>query len=478
MKERWRRFLVFAIVVLVFSINLFLLGKNSTKADRLNYISSWKELTAGDLVDVVRTEGVVAPSERQPIFIDSNVTFKEFLVDKGDKVENGTPLFEYGTEDLDGQIALLDAEIKRLEKEKKSIEVFVRDLERKKTSLPGNRVNTRSVFAGDSEIEAVIDAVSSIETARQARELREIDQSIAEKKLELEKVDFEIDMYEEQRSVVESGRSGLTMLSPYEGIVEDISYELNNPVITIVSDDLFVEGTLSEKEVREVEEGMRVDIHSDLLEDSLAGQVGMVSELPAERAAVERTSLYPFTVVLGEEDVVLGENDADLYDENTVSEDNDAVLMNEDEDIDEEDAVLNDVDEDIDEKDTVLNKGDSTLYAGYHVHADIVVDEALNVPVVRSNHILNKDERSYLWILNREGLVEKRVVELGLQVEQREEIKTGAELGELYATHPNEIDVPGPFITPYKGGKFILNEWEKASFRKKLKYVLVGVLQR
>ncbi|MBS4200662.1 hypothetical protein KHA93_13570 [Bacillus sp. FJAT-49732] len=409
------------IVILIVSVNLVLLEKNGSKAERLNFISNWKVLATGDLVETFRTEGVVAPSERNPVFVDPNVTFKGFLVEKGDEVENGTPLFEYATDDLDEQIALLDAEITRLEKEKKSIETFMSDIEKTKRSLPGNRLNPKPVLE-DPELEAVVEAVTRIESSGQAREIRTIDQSISEKELELEKVELEIEKYEKQRDVVKSGRKGLTMLSPYEGTVEEISFELNNPVMTIVSEDLLIEGRLGEKVVSVVEEGMRVDVHSNLLEESLSGEVGTVSELPVEKPDVKLESFYPFTVVLEEED--------------------------------------------------------NNLYAGYHVHADIVVDEALDVPVVRSESVLDKRKTSYLWILNRKGMVEKREVDLGLHVGNRIEVISGAEPGEVYVKLQKEIDQAGPFITPLKGGKHIFDEWEKTSFRKKLKYVLVGILQR
>ncbi|MBW8350294.1 efflux RND transporter periplasmic adaptor subunit [Bacillus sp. IITD106] len=426
MKVRWRRIVVAGVAVLILTVNLVLLEKNGSKAERLNYISSWKELTAGDLVKTLMKEGVVAPSERHPVFVDQNLPVKEFLVKKGEKVEHGSPLFEYETFDLDAQIALLDSEITRLEAEKKSIETFVSDLEKTKSSLGRERSYVKPVYGEDDESNTVSETIANVESARQSREQtaegRRIDQSIAEKELDLEKVDSEIEMYEEQRDAVENGRSGLTVLSAYDGIVEDISFELNNPVITIVSEDLFVEGRLSESEVADVEEGMRVDVHSDLFKGKLTGEVATVDELPAEKPALERASLYPFTAVFGAED--------------------------------------------------------ADLYSGYHVQTDIVLDEALDVPVVRSESVLVSKKKSYLWVLNRKGMVEKRKVNLGLQVGNREEVKSGVELGEIFARHPKEVDRAGKFITPFKGSKHLLEQWEKDSFRKKLKSILVGVLQR
>ncbi|MBS4195810.1 efflux RND transporter periplasmic adaptor subunit [Lederbergia citri] len=426
MKVYRRRLVVVGIIVLVLAFNLVLLVKNGSKAERLNYISNWKELTAGDLVKTLQKEGVVAPSERYPVFVDPNLPVKEFLVKKGDKVEKGTPLFEYETFDLDAQIALLDAEITRLKSEKASIKSFVSDLKKTKSSLARDRSYVRPVFGGDADSDAVSETIANAEVARQSREqaaeTRSIEQSIAEKELDLKKVDLEIEMYEEQRDAVENGRSGLTVLSAYDGIVEDISFELNNPVITIVSENLFVEGRLSESEVADVEEGMRVDVHSHLFKGKLIGEVATVDELPAEQPALERASLYPFTAVFDAADV--------------------------------------------------------HLYAGYHVQTDIVLDEALDVPVVRSESVLVKGENSYLWVLNREGMVEKRKMNMGLQLGNREEVKSGVALGEIYAKHPKEVDRAGKFITPFKSDKHLLAQWEKDSFRKKLKNVLVGILQR
>ncbi|MCR2821408.1 efflux RND transporter periplasmic adaptor subunit [Lederbergia panacisoli] len=469
LKASWHQVLVVLVIILVLAVNLVLLEKKGSKVERLNFISSWEEVKAGDLVKTLRTEGVVAPSERHPVFVDPNVTFKEFLVEKGERVENGTPLFEYATEDLDEQIALLDAEIARLEKEKKSIETFVSDMERTKSALPRQRSNVQPVFGGDPESDAVSETMVKVEAARQVREdaaeIRAVDRLVSERELDLEKVDLEIQKYEEQRDLVESGRSGLTILSSVDGIVEDISFELNNPVITIVSEDLFVEGQLNEQEVATVEEGMRVDVHSDLFVGELTGEIGSVSELPLEQATVERASFYPFNVILDVDEAV--DEDDDVGEDDDGEEVDDGVGENVDDDVD--DDISENADVDVDEN------ADVELYAGYHVLADIVLDEALEVPVVQRESIRG---HSYLWVLGRSGIVEKRKVELGLQVGKQAEILGGAELGELFVVQENEIDHAAPFITPFKGNKSIFNQWESESFRRKLKYVLVGILQR
>ncbi|MBS4218946.1 hypothetical protein KHA96_11530 [Bacillus sp. FJAT-49711] len=451
LKANWRRLLIAVAVILLLTVNFVLLEKKGSKVERLNFISSWKELKTEDIVKNLRTKGVIAPSERHPVFIDPNVTFKEFLVEKGDKVENGTPLFEYATDRLDEQITLLDAHIERLEKEKKSIETLVSDMERTKTAIPRGRSNVRPVYSGDDKADAVSETIVNVDAARQTREeaaeMRRMDQSIADKKLDLEKVESEIQMYEDQRDAVESGRSGLTILSSVDGIIEDISFELNNPVITIVSEDLFVEGRLTESEVAEVVEGMRVDVHSDLFKGKISGEIGTVDELPEEKADLERASQYPFTVVLDGDGA---EVEAEVDDE--AGEEVDA---EENEEVDVESVEV--------------------LYAGYHVQTDIVVDEVLDVPVVQQKSLRGN---SYLWVLGRDGLVEKREVGLGLQVGERNEIIDGVELGEIYVTHAKEVDSAGSFITPFKGNKSIFDQWEKESFRRKLKYVLVGILQR
>lgn len=417
-RKQVRLLSVIAAVIFI-GINIFLIEKNNSKAERLNYVSEWRQITAGNLVESFPAEGIIVPSEEHPIFIDKNTEFSQFLVEKGDIVESGTPLFEYASDNLDQQIALLDAEVARLTASMNSIETYINDLVSMKYSLPAS-VGASSYYA-DTEESAAIEAWLEQNNAASIRELSlSLDQAVAEKELEKEKVEQDIEKYEDQRTAIESGRSGLTVLSPYAGVVENISLELDNPVITIVTDTPVLEGRLSEGQIAKVEEGMRADITSDGFDGHIIGEIIEVEDLPIDKPNIDKPSLYRFTANLGDHD--------------------------------------------------------KELYVGYHVQADIITAEAIGVPVVREKSTFKKD--TYIWILNDEGIAEKRKIKPGLKVGKRVELKNGAEIGEFYVLDKDEVTSVGPFVTPFKLSKLEKSAWTRTSSRKMLKYILIGVLQR
>ncbi|MFK4998751.1 hypothetical protein ACI2OX_19890 [Bacillus sp. N9] len=125
---------------------------------------------------------------------------------------------------MDKQLALLDAEITRLEDEVQSIEAFIKELEELQYSLPtlytDNSFSETDLELFAQEYVEQLDAIS-------IRELElSLEQRMAEMNLEKDRVELEIASYTDQRQTIEDGQSGLTIISPYEGIVETMSHEL------------------------------------------------------------------------------------------------------------------------------------------------------------------------------------------------------------------------------------------------------------
>lgn len=405
--------LVIASLLLV-GINILLLVNEDSKLKPLNYLTDWIQLKTGNLEQLLPVQGVVVPSDHFPIFLDHNAPFKEFLVKEGDAVEVGTPLFKYESDRLQEQVQLLDSEISRLEAQKKNIDEYLSELQGMKNGLP--KVDIRD-WGKLSDVEK---AVLSMEAASIQERSFMIEQSIAEKELEKANVDEEIRQYEDQRTLIESGMEGLTILSSQAGIVDSINLGLDNPVIMIASEESVLEGHLTEKQVREVEEGMNVKVSAPWLDSELDGEISNVEERPIEKAALDRASLYRFVAGLDSEEFLIGD----------------------------------------------------------HVDAEIVTAQAENAIIAHENNIHKQGEAAHLWAINRNGGLEKRNVTLGLQVGKKYEIASGADLDEYYVHQAEAVKKPGPFITPFKWDKGIITIWKEASFRKILKYILVGVLQR
>ncbi|MEC2323191.1 efflux RND transporter periplasmic adaptor subunit [Lederbergia lenta] len=414
MNRRWMWFLGTTSFIVIIGLNIFLMEKENSKVDRLNYVVDWKRVTAGDVVETTATEGVIVPMERHPIFIDPHTEFSEFFVKKGDQVDKGTPLFAYASDNLEQQIALLDAEISSLLTSKDHINAFIQNLEGMKYALP---LPVSSSYFGDEQVDV---ARQAHEEAMSMRVLSvSIDQAIAEKELEKDKVDQDIKKYEDQRRAIENGRSGLTVLSSHAGIVEDISFALDNPVITIISETTVMEGKVSEEQMKVVQEGMKANITSSLFNGRINGEIHHLERLPIDQPHIDKDSAYRFLVDLGDHE--------------------------------------------------------KELNIGYHVEAEIVTAEARDVPVVETESIQGNQ---YMWMLNDRGMTEKRPIEPGLKVKKRHEVKNGVSLGEFYVLDQREVDYEARFITPFKMNKLTKTTWKEASTRKIIKYMLIGLLQR
>ncbi|MEK3888474.1 efflux RND transporter periplasmic adaptor subunit [Bacillus sp. FSL K6-3431] len=418
MKRRWMRALGTTSIIVFIGLNIFFIEKENSRADRLNFVSNWTRVVAGDVIETTPVEGVITPAEKHPIFIDPHTEFSRFLVEKGARVESGTPLFEYASDNLEQQKTLLDTEISSLIASKNSIDAFIRSLEGIKYALPSPV--TRSFFTAEEATDA---ASRADQEAISTRVLSvSIDQAIAEKELEKDKIDLDIKKYEDQRQTIESGRSGLTVLSSHAGIVEDISFALDNPVITIVSDTSVMEGRMTEEQMQVVEEGMKADITSNLFTGKIIGEINKLETLPIDRPEIDKESLYRFTAELGEHD--------------------------------------------------------EKLNIGYHVDAKIITAEAIDVPVFDKKSTFKDGEIMHVWMLNDQGFAEMRVINPGLKVGKRLEVKSGVKLEDFYVLDQQEVHSQAPFITPFKVNKLKKTAWSETRFKKILKYVLIGVLQR
>ncbi|MCJ7840620.1 efflux RND transporter periplasmic adaptor subunit [Lederbergia sp. NSJ-179] len=411
-----RKSLLLIVLVLFIGFNIFLMEKDGSKIKHVVHLSDWKTLVTGNLEKTLQTEGVVVPAEKHPVFIDLQASFKNFLVKKGEVVEIGTPLFEYESSDQEEQTALLEAEITRLEAEKKHVMTYMEELVKMKSNIHPVSSSNRADDAKDNRTADSVEAAS-------IRELSlSIDQAIAEKELVQKNIEESIRQYETQRESIQEGIKGLTIFSPFEGKVESLSFELENPVITIISENPIVEGFLSEKQVEKVEPDMPVKLYSSQSKAAIPGKIDIIEDLPSEEASLDRDSFYRFTVKPESED--------------------------------------------------------EKWRIGHHLQTEVILAEAKKVPVVAKKSVEKKEGQAFLWVLTENGIVEKRMIQQGLLVHNRQEIKSGIEIGEYYVPDPKEVSRTSPFITSFQWDKQIVHTWKKASSRKIVKYLLIGMFQK
>jgi HlyD family secretion protein len=226
---------------------------------------------------------------------------------------------------------------------------------------------------------------------------------------EIQKYDDILQSYSNKEQV---GKNGDVM-----GIVKDINYDLKNPIMTIISDKPKVEGTFAEDDLRKVKEGMEVKVTSNLFKDKIDGTLTKIAKYPAKTPSEEKESRFPFEVE--------------------------------------------------------LNEGEYEVFHGTHVDVSIVTDQVLDATTVSKESVLRKSKNSsYLYVLNSDGLIEKRKINSGLSLNGRIEIQKGIKKDDIIVQNANSVKKAGkPFFTPLKIEHLSRKSFSKESALYILKYI-------
>lgn len=290
MKRISSRQIIIASVIASFlflSINIFLIVKEDSKANRIAYINNWDQSENQDIIESYKKEAIVESIDEQPIYFDENQgKFNQFLVKEGDEVTVGSALYEYQAEDVYAEEARLVAEMDRLEQQIDAVDDHIDELEAYKKTI--------TITEEDSTAE---------KTA-----YYNLDSQIYEKNLEAETLENELNMLENQLQFLEEQPSNVTVQSSFSGVVKEVNTSLTSPLMIISSDQVKINGELVLKERKQTEIGMRTVVSSSYLDKPLDGSISHLSQLPKRDADVDSESIYTFDAVLDEvqEDLLIG----------------------------------------------------------------------------------------------------------------------------------------------------------------------------
>lgn len=416
--NKWFRILL-AIGLTAFLIaNLALISKENSKVSRINHITDWSKLRLTDIVKSMPVNGIIAQAETYDVMASEDETIEELLINEGDSIEEGTPLLLYRSDKLDRQTALLDAEIKSLQSKRNSVRSLISQLESLTPPVSPTSSNI-DFYYNDDDYDRWYFPYTS-DDFNEDEWKQSIDKEIAEQTLEMEKIEADIKKLEDQKDYLQIDKDSLLITSPIAGIVKEINPD-SKKVITIVSDEKILKGELQEDQLPQVDEGMKVNILSHLFEGRLIGEVDQISKLPVDNPDHQKKSMYPFTVVFDEED--------------------------------------------------------KDIHIGYHVTADIILEEERAVPAVLGKSIRDKNDKSYIWVLNESGVAEKRKITKGLKGGNLYAVTKGVKAGEFYVTDHLDAVKQAPFITPLDIYKLNRSFAKEISRKKAIKYFFIGVLQ-
>ncbi|PRX70914.1 HlyD family secretion protein [Bacillus sp. V-88] len=253
----------------------------------------------------------------------------------------------------------------------------------------------------------------------------ELKKEIAAKELEVERNESQIDNLERQISDIDSYETTLTFQSSVDGTIKNLSHKLDNPLITIASESTIVTTDLTEEEIVTVKENMSATVQSDVEKASLEGIVTKVSTLPKNDPHLQTDSMYPVEVKIQDDK--------------------------------------------------------NNLLPGHHVFLSIIT-EKINGSIVLPVTAIDKDgSGKFVWLLTKNGTVEKRKVKTGLEVNGQQQIISGVKDGEYYIVYPDEITAlkhGNPFITGIDWNRINVNGLKKLDRATVLENLLVGILER
>lgn len=415
MKKKWKITLISLLTVAFIGGNLFLLFKESSKADRVTYIKEWTRVQKDDVTETFQTKGIVQPETEHGVYYDEQQgPFSSFLVKEGDTVSAGSALFTYSSKELEDEKADVEAEITQIQGELDSINEEIAEL--KKLDTPSSNIGNSSTAGNkDLKIEVNVDVTNGVKT--------DVEKAILEAEREASKLEAKLAKYESQLSRISDKISETTVNSEVEGQVVAINKDMQNPIITIASNTLAVEGELTESQMKKVAVDQQVKMYSSLHKQGYEGNIQQIVSYPKGNPSVDKETKYPFMV---------GISDAD-----------------------------------------------EQLLPGAKLSMKIIVNEVKDVPIVPTKSTFKTGKKMYVYQLNEKGFVEKMKITPGLSFAGNQEVIKGVKEGNLIAVQPKKIQTNNSaFITPMTTTKIQKYNIKQLSKKQIAKYLLMGVFEK
>ncbi|MBT2601278.1 MULTISPECIES: efflux RND transporter periplasmic adaptor subunit [Oceanobacillus] len=294
MRKYKKHILWFSITVFVVVNFVLVLFDKEEKIDRVSFVHSWTNSHEADLVEMLYKPGVIDVAGEEHIYFDTTSgVFQEFMVQEGDMVTSGEPLFSYEVQSYYETEVNLNQQVSQVEGELAAIQSAITQMEM--FQIPEGATGTPSdVTLNEEELE-----IKFPQNTVEAELLRQ--QYLIEKENELSQKTAELQSLEAQLMELQSSGNVITVNSPFDGRISEIKDSLEDPVITIQDTTLQVDGEFTEEERTKVEAGLATQMEINELPIALEGTINEVSDHPKE-VGLESASVYPFSVSIAEED--------------------------------------------------------------------------------------------------------------------------------------------------------------------------------
>ncbi|CAH0315310.1 efflux RND transporter periplasmic adaptor subunit [Peribacillus sp. Bi134] len=419
MSGKWKIAAVSIASIVLITVNLYLIEKKESKVERTVFVENWTKVKKDTITDTIQTNGVIKPVEEYDIYFDTKKNdFKKFLVKEGDEITAGSSLFEYTTTELDALKANLEAEKTAAEGEIAGIEEYIGKLR----SYQGTMTSNPEKATIDESVEKNLKI--DITTSSSDLIKSNIEQEMYKQELEKNSLNEKVKMLEAKITSIEEQSSAIVSTSEADGVVKNINKNLSNPIISIVSTNMAIEGDFSEEEMKKAEVGMTIKASSSDSKKALKGTIGRIHSYPAEEPSLKKDNRFPFQALIEPE-----------------GEETEALLV------------------------------------GSKVNLTVITNEKAGVPSIPIEAIKNH-KQPYIYKLTKNGYVDKHYITKGLKAEGKQEIINGPSVGDVILMEPDVSKNHSYFITPIQFGKVKAATYKKFTSREKVRYLLLGVLEK
>lgn len=418
MRGKWKIAAVSIASIVLITINLYLIEKKESKVERTVFVENWTKVKKDTITDIIQTNGVIKPVEVYDIYFDTKKNeFKKFLVKEGDAITAGSSLFEYTTTELDALKANLEAEKTAVEGEIAGIEEYIGKLRSYQGTLTSNP---------EAAIDESVEENSKIDITTSSPDLikSNIEQEMFKQELEKNSLNEKVKMLDAKISSIEGQSSAIVSTSEADGVVKNINKNLENPIISIVSTNMAIEGDFSEEEMKKAEVGMTIKASSSDSKKELKGTIGRIHSYPAEEPSFKKDNRFPFQALIESE-----------------GEETEALLV------------------------------------GSKVNLTVITNEKAGVPSIPIEAV-QYHKQPYIYKLTKNGYVDKHYITKGLKAEGMQEIIKGPSVGDVILMEPNVAKNHSYFITPIQFEKVKAATYKKFTSREKVRYLLLGMLEK
>ncbi len=288
------------VIALLIGVNAYFVFKDDSKVARSYFIGEFQRATAGDRVETVEKDAIVAPTQTYTISADAK-SLSAIDVTRGQEVYANDLLATYKTEEVDGELTKLEAERTAYETELSDLESALADIE----SEYGGGNDPKSSINTD-QISEKLNVSVKFELGQQtspSTAVAILNRHIAEATRQVALMDAQIGQMKAREGVI----------CPVDGVISKITEEAGAVTFEIYSSEKSMLAYLSEEEWQKVEDGQTVRFKLPYNDNDLSGTVVQKQMIPANNESLWANELAKsaklpkptsYEVILHQDDVL------------------------------------------------------------------------------------------------------------------------------------------------------------------------------